>query len=514
MSLIIDSRAHTRQAIEADIIDYLGTLPDYERFKDLFESSVGKRLLDMMSGIAELLIYKMDVRARENYLYTAMAQPSIYLLADMFGYNTNRRSAAQGEVTITFEEPLSSAVTITDGYQVAEGNKPLVVQGSHEISAGSTTATVPVAQGEYKYKLLTTTPAKDFFFNGEVIETVEVQALSFERIVITEDGFGIDNAETEKGRIQMWNCLADTDGNLTATEDVFWYNNIAELDTDSVYLRTYYLGGISLQFGDNQFGKKLETNDLILLRYLNTNGRSALVAKGTDVGEVLLPTTTGTAIGKVTVSEVVTGGNDEDDVAKVRTVVAGYFSSQARAVTINDWISVIMSYEGVINAQVRRDENECCTVNVVSLTQNMAIEDSYDWTNPNEYWNSVREGALISFLEGYKMITTQVIVYDPEPEDIGIAVEVTLSFGVIDLQELTNEIKDVVKSYCYRMGIEFHPIEIVEKAVQLSDKIVRVDLAQVTMNGAEQDDPYDVIFMDWGHYLRVRDTEIAVNFTQ
>ena len=512
MSLIIDSRSHTRQAIEANIIDYLGTLPDYERFKDMFESSVGKRLLDIMTGITELLLYKMDVRSRENYLYTAMTQPSVYLLADMFGVNVNRKSAAQGEVTLYFDTALTSAVTITDGYQISEGNDPLVVQGNQEIPAGSTTATIPVAQGEYIYKLLTTTPEKTFLFNDQVVETIKIQALSYERIVITEDGFSIDNAETEKDRIQIWNCLADTDGNVTATEDIFWYNNISELDTNSVYLRTYYLGGVSLQFGDQNFGKKIQTTDLILIRYLKTNGRSALIAKGADVGEVLLPTTTGTAIGKVIVSEVVTGGNDEDDVSKLRTMVAGYFSSQARAVTLNDWIYVVLSYEGVQNVQVRRDENECCTVNVAALTQNMEIEDSYDWINPDAYWNSVREEAIITFLEDYKMVTTQVIIYDPIPEDIGIAVDVTLSFGVIDLEELTAQIKEVVNTYCYRMGLEFHPIEVVENAVKLDSKIVRVDITQVMMNGVIQDDPYEVVYLDWAHYLRVRDTEIAVNF--
>jgi hypothetical protein len=516
MTLLLDTRLHNRHALEASVLSYLATLPDWERWRDMFESSTGNVILDILCGISELLFYKADVRLKEPYLYTSVTTEAVYLLADTLGYNVNRKSASEGKVTLTFASSLASQVTLSDGYQIYSGDIPLVVKGNHIIPAGSDTAEVDVAQGEFLYKLFTVTPDESYYFNGEAVPTSALLGVDFERLIL-DDGFEIENAATETSRIALWTCVADIDNNLTTSGSIDWYRSISSLDSNSVLIKTYYEAGVTILLGDGVFGKKLTTADLLLVKYLKTLGSTGTIVNGTTLDDIVVSTIAGAVATTVEVTEAVTGGSDEDAIEKVRTEVAGYFATQERAVTVTDWIYVLRSYQGVTDAQARKNTDLCCTVDVVCVTQTIGTEGHFDYNNPDQYWNATREAALLLYLEDYKMTTTQVIIFDPYPADFAINMVVTLSTATVDQTALTEEIQTAVKAYCYKLNIDFHPTQLITDISNLNSYIKKVVITQIVADIDSAGyvpvaDPYDDISLGWREYFRVADANISISY--
>jgi hypothetical protein len=516
MALVIDSRAHNRHLIEQEVTSYLASLPDWDRWRDMFESSVGNVILDILCGISELLLYKMDNRLIEAYLYSAISDQAVYLIADMLGYNVNRKAAAEGKVTLTFESSLPSQVTIPDGYAIYTGDIPLVVVGNHVIAAGSDTAEIDVAQGEFAYRLFTSTPGEDYYLSNEALETSILSGVDFERLLVDE-GFEVENASTDPSRIAIWACLADDNNNISLSSSIDWYRSISDLDSNSVLVKTYYEGGITILFGDGTYGKSITPSSLILVKYLKTLGSLGTIVINTDLDDITVAVIGGSIATTVKVSETITGGSDEDDLEKVRTVVAGYFATQERAVTSTDWIYVLESYQGVTDAQARKNSTLCCTVDAVCVTQTMGTEGHFDFSNPDQYWTATREANLLEYLEDFKITTTQVIVFDPAPVDFSISLTVTLSSGTVDQAALTTEIRDAVKSYCFKLDIIFHPTQLLTDLTNLNDYIKKVVINQIqadidSAGYAPVADPYDSIDIGWREYFRVTDADIAISF--
>jgi len=511
MALLIDSRVHNRVLLEQHVVAYLATLPDSERWKDMFQSSVGKVIIDILCGISELNFYKGDVRQREIYLYTGASEESIYLLADILGYNVNRKAAAEGKVTVSFSSPTPSQIIIPDGYAIYSGDTPLVVVGNFTIPAGSTSYEINVAQGEFNYLLFTSTPGETYYYGGEAVSAESLIGATFERLVV-EEGFEVENAAVYSSRISIFSCTADSQNNLTVLSTIPWYRNVWSLDSSSVLLKTYYEGGVVILFGDDSFGKKITSSDLILVKYLKTLGAEATITINTDLDDIVLDTIGGSVVATVKVSETVSGGSDEDDIEKVRTVVAGYFSAQDRAVTLNDWYYVLLSYQGIHEVQVRKNSTLCCTVDIVLVTETMTSEGHYDWTNPNLYWTAAKEATLLDYLEGYKMISTNVLVDDPVPKDFQINIQVTLSSESVDTDDLRTDIRTAVKAYCYELGLTFYPEKIITDATNLNQYVTKVIITQIKIDAVTQSDPYASIALSWAQYFRVMDANIAISF--
>lgn len=512
MSLLIDSRTHTRSAVQSSIESYLSTLPDWGRWKDMFESSVGKVIVDLLAGITELHLFKVDTRLQENYLYTAMTEESVYLLADLLGYKVNRKSAAEGKVTLSFDRSLISPATLQDGYLIYDGTPPLSLVGNYTIDVGESSKEMDVAQGEYMYKLFTATPNQDYYFNDESVSTSVMIGNAFERLLLDE-GFEIENASTNTNRISIYTCTTDPDGNLTAGDAIPWYDSLGDLDGNSCFVRTYYQGGISILFGDNSFGKRIYSSDLILIKYMVTQGSNVTLPVGQSLDEVIVDTMAGATTGSLVVSDTITGGSDEDDIEKVRMVTTGYFSTQERAVTLTDWEYTALSYQGVESVQIRKNDDYCCTVELCAVTQTMGIETHYDWSNPAEYWSSVREAAYLEYLDDYKMITTQVLIIDPSPVDLEISLSVILNNSSVDTDVLNSSIESKVLDSCYKLGKPFYPTQLIKNISDLNTYISRVEINNILLDGTIQSNVYSSIDLEWGTYFRSNLDNISISFS-
>ncbi len=110
----INFAAFDYNTIKQSILDYI-KLYFPEVFNDFIESSELITIIESFAYIAELIAYRLDVNAHENFLSTAERQDSILRLAKLVSYTADRPIPNRGLVKIT-------SVSTTEGILDALGN--------------------------------------------------------------------------------------------------------------------------------------------------------------------------------------------------------------------------------------------------------------------------------------------------------------------------------------------------------------------------------------------------------
>jgi len=97
------------EKIKEDLLNYLQSRPDYERWKDFFESSTGTILIELLAGLGSFLSHLLTVGRREAYLFPAMLKSSTIAMAQFLGYSAFRGKNSTATLTITPEYTTSVA---------------------------------------------------------------------------------------------------------------------------------------------------------------------------------------------------------------------------------------------------------------------------------------------------------------------------------------------------------------------------------------------------------------------
>lgn len=110
----INFAAFDYDTIKQSILDYI-KLYFPESFNDFIESSELIAIIETFAYIAELIAYRLDMNAHENFISTAQRQDSILRLAKLVSYTADRPLPNRGLVKIT-------SVSTTEGLIDALGN--------------------------------------------------------------------------------------------------------------------------------------------------------------------------------------------------------------------------------------------------------------------------------------------------------------------------------------------------------------------------------------------------------
>lgn len=86
-----------------------------ENFNDYIESSEFIAIIEMLAYLSQLLVFRMDLNSRENFLETAESRDSVFRLARMLGYSPSRNRAAQGLLKV-------NSITTTESVRDSLGN--------------------------------------------------------------------------------------------------------------------------------------------------------------------------------------------------------------------------------------------------------------------------------------------------------------------------------------------------------------------------------------------------------
>lgn len=443
MTLQLTTRAQTRALMEKEIVAYLSSLPDYARWRDYFESSTGKTLIDLMLGISELLLYKLEMRSLDSYLLTSISKPATYLLSQMVGYNPNRKFHSLGYVRCSLPVAADASFVIPRGFEF-DSDIPLVTVDNTTFPEGSNSVDVEVMQGKWV----------DLFFSAA---NSNLDGVDWEILKIPANDFSVDQQE----------ILVQVDGQLLKCID-----KIEKVDAGSVIVRTDYLGGVLLLFGDGTFGYKLRSSSVVHVRYLSTLGFSGVIPAGTSLGTYIIAQEPVTAV----VSANVQGGSDEDDVDKIKFLASRFFQTQGRAVTQWDYQAVLLSYPGVVSAQARKKEDECCTIVLCGLKTTHA------------YWSPAEVQDVLTYMYDYAMLSAKMTWVQPQPVEITIHLTLVVP-PLFDDPNLEQQVKDYIsKTYCYQLGTNFYPTQVVDNVTDMFSQVIRSYITELnTVNNSYQD---------------------------
>jgi hypothetical protein len=96
----VNFNAFDFNTIKDSLLDYV-KLYYPEDFNDYIESSEFIAILELFAYVGELLAYRLDLNAHENFITTAERKESILRIAKMLSYKVSRNIPARGLVKIT-----------------------------------------------------------------------------------------------------------------------------------------------------------------------------------------------------------------------------------------------------------------------------------------------------------------------------------------------------------------------------------------------------------------------------
>ena len=317
--------------IKTQIKDYLRANSNFTDFD--FEGSNFSVLIDTLAYNTYINAFNANLVVNESFLDGATVRENVVSLARNIGYIPRSRSAAKAQVTFTVPTTTSSAfVTLEAGlvcvgaadnttyrFSVPEDITATVLNGVAQF--GSVEKPIEIYQGSMLTRqfLVDTSQDQKFILDNPNIDTSTITAFVK----------GVN--DTGLGREYH---LVDNILNIDSKSEIFLIQEVQ----DERY---------ELLFGDGYFGKKLENNAVITIRYLVTdgeagNGPALFDFQGNFVDSSNVRVIPTASIPVTTVQRAMNGGEVEN-VSSIKYFAPRLYSAQYRAVTARDYEAIIAS---------------------------------------------------------------------------------------------------------------------------------------------------------------------------
>ena len=312
--------------LRAQIKDYLRANSDFSDFD--FEGSNFSILIDTLAYNSYITSYNTNMAVNESFIDSATLRENVVSLARNIGYVPRSKKSAVAKINFNVNAP-SGANTI-------KLNKGLVALGS-------------VQGGNYVFSIpddITATPNSRGIANFSNISIYEGNYLT--------KTFRVDRSQANQ-RYILPNANIDTSSIRVEVEEsgstqVYnAYTNIFDVNSES---RLFLFQEIDderyqIMFGDNILGKKPANGSIIRVSYIVTNGIDGNNAANFNfsgkltynVGGVKKDITSGISI--LTTTQKSENGDSIESVDNIKYLAPRVYASQYRAVTPNDYKSLI-----------------------------------------------------------------------------------------------------------------------------------------------------------------------------
>ena len=90
MALIISPQSVSQSQIRQDLLDFLDTATDADRWRDFFQSSTGLKIVELIAGLGAFCQFNTIAGRREGFQQFAVNRSSIIGQAEYQGYSSNR----------------------------------------------------------------------------------------------------------------------------------------------------------------------------------------------------------------------------------------------------------------------------------------------------------------------------------------------------------------------------------------------------------------------------------------
>ena len=315
--------------IKAQIKDYLRANSNFTDFD--FEGSNFAVLIDTLAYNTYINAFNANLVVNESFLDGATVRENVVSLARNIGYVPRSRSAAKANVWFNVPTTTTSGTLTLQAGLVCIG---VTDNSSYRFSIPED-LTVGVKNG-----------VAQFGTADLPREVLQGSMLSRQFLVNTsvDQRFILDNPSIDTSTIR---CYVRGIGDSGLGREFKQIDNILNLNKNSevFLLQEVQDERYELLFGDGYFGKKLENNAVITVRYLVTdgaagNGPSIFDFQGSFVDESGVSVIPSGSITVNTVQKAQNGGEIED-VSSIKYFAPRLYSAQYRAVTARDYEAII-----------------------------------------------------------------------------------------------------------------------------------------------------------------------------
>ena len=325
-----------------DFEDVKTTLKEYlksnSNFTDYdFEGSNISTILDVLAYNTYITSYNANMVANEVFIDTATLRENVIALARNIGYTPRSRKASVSAVSFFVDTtnitPKPASLTLRKGTVAASTG---AFGGSSSAFCILDDITVPVVNGIASFDSITV-------YEGAVLEKNFTYSARNPQQKFILPNVGID---TDLIRVSVKNNSASTASVKYAMQD-----SLFNINSDS---KVYFLQEVAderyeIFFGDGIFGKKLDDQNYITVSYLTCNGDSGngysqfafngRITYVRDGSEHIVSE----GISFVTPEYTSRGGSAIEAVEAVRKYAPKVYSTQNRAVTADDYETLVPS---------------------------------------------------------------------------------------------------------------------------------------------------------------------------
>lgn len=309
-------------AIKTNLKQYLQAQSEFSDYD--FEGAGLNILLDILAYNTHYNSFYLNMIANEMFLDSASLRQSVVSHAKLLGYTPRSTTSAEATVNLTITKSVSDTTTnlllprFTQFYSQAKDGQSygfLTVDDVLISNVASTFsfANVSIKEGvsaSYVYQLNTSTNPKQVF----ELPDSEIDTSTLKVIVQKS------SSETEKTVYTLATDATEVSSNSTV-----------------YYLEEGNAGKYRIYFGDGIFGKALSNGNLVAVSYIVSSGAAAnALNKFKLVSQILSGSTS-----SVTTVSNSSGGSSRELVDSIKFAAPKFFISNNRAVTKNDYITMI-----------------------------------------------------------------------------------------------------------------------------------------------------------------------------
>ena len=317
-------------SIKSNLKDFLKNYTDDDGapyFTDFdYEGSGLSILLDVLSYNTHYNAYLASMVINEMFLDSAVKRASAVSIAKHLGYTPLSVQGARAKITFDVTSPTNNPTFLTlerfTPFTTTIDENALTFVNLNAVTiqpnVGTYTFTdIEVVEGiplEYTYTVDLSGPAEKYVIPNENVDTTTIQVVVQNSLVDTT------SALYE---------LSDDTLNLDGTSKVF-------------FLEENSTGRFQIHFGDNILGKKLTRGNLVKITYLVSNGKLGNVSGNIDQEFFCSTRIGGGNVGVAIIPSINSrGGLERETIESIRFKAPKFSASQNRAVTANDYKSLI-----------------------------------------------------------------------------------------------------------------------------------------------------------------------------
>jgi len=363
-----------------------------DSWKDTYRSGTGETLIELIAYALNMGLYYTERRATESFLPTARLLSSVKNIVAVLNYQPKRKSSAVGSLTFSIGG-VNDKIVFIPKYTECQSTSGIKYITNEEatIEKGQTSVVVSSIQGHLVRMEVSANGAinQEYTINSTKVENSADSTNPTLRVLI-------DSVEWTK---------VDSFIYSTSTSPEYTVRNNPD-------------GTVTIKFGDGVNGSVPINGAFISISYVESDGLSGNVANAgqvTTVNDVVYDEDAEAITVTVTNSGSFLGGDDEEGIEEIRYEAPRVFRTGQRAVTRDDFITILDNYPGVANANVWGETEEAALLGVSSLVSMRGIVRIcvvlQEWLEPDDSFKNTLSEYLY---HNYAEMTVRYEFIDPD----------------------------------------------------------------------------------------------------